>query len=45
MKARDIAVAAIAIALTAVAGVIALNFRTGEKQAMVTGPRRQYAPR
>ena len=32
MKARDIAVAAIAIALTAVAGVIALNFRTGEKQ-------------
>ena len=32
MNARDIAVAAIAIALTAVAGVIALNFRTGEKQ-------------
>ena len=32
MKARDIAVAAITIALTAVAGVIALNFRTGEKQ-------------
>ena len=32
MKARDIAVAAIAIAVTAAAGVVALNFRTGEKQ-------------
>jgi cardiolipin synthase len=32
MNARDIAVAAIAIALTAAVGIVALNFRTGEKQ-------------
>jgi cardiolipin synthase len=32
MKSRDVVVAAIAIALTVVVGLIALNFRTGEKQ-------------
>jgi hypothetical protein len=32
MKARDVVVAAIAVALTVFVGLIALNFRTGEKQ-------------
>jgi cardiolipin synthase len=32
MRSRDVIVAAIAIALTVVVGLIALNFRTGEKQ-------------
>lgn len=32
MMARDVVVAAIAVALTIVVGLIALNFRTGEKQ-------------
>ena len=32
MKSRDVVVAAIAVVLTVVAGLIALNFRTGEKE-------------
>src|SRR6476620_8192367 len=44
MKARDVVVAAIAIAMTVVVGLIALNFRTGEKQIEQTIARLYSTP-
>jgi len=44
MKARDVVVAAIAIAMTVVVGLIALNFRTGEKQIEQTVARLYATP-
>ena len=47
MKTRDVVVAAIAVALTVVAGLLVLNFRTGEKKieqrSSVSTPRRRPA--